>query len=772
MTKSLLVRRLAVIFCAFVGSSVLARGTLPASALADDRALPQVDADADPLSDRGLDAMVDAEATARRERALRGPTPPDLPIHEGEVLTAPSGVRESGHAVEITLGDGLAVATHALRFTSTARVPTEIRYRLAVPYGAWLAALEVCDVRGCRAGEVRGDAGSAAYDDSVRSRPTPRGGPWLPVGHAVRVHDARGEAIVLRAAPVRAGVELTLRVRWVAPAVLHGGVTRIVLPARGQDPRASAASVTVRAPGMLAATADGLTTDDAAVTVEPWFPAELAATLPSGAPVSTSAWRVRCGAQTCARVRASAGARPGAPVDLVLLIDASPSTLGPARGRVQPAIAALLAAAPPGSRVRAVAFGSRAETVIGEPVDTSRAPLVPLAQAAQTELGSATRLETAWQLVEPWFAAARRENASTPPPLLVLVGDGGLSASPETDGALAEIVASRIPFSVIDVGERAPVAHLLETAQRTGGVVVRVTAREAEAAKLDELIAEVFAPIVAQEVVVHVGRTTRRLGALRAGEERTWTAAYAGGEVQLGVGRVSVTARTPAEPLATALSLGLRDGDDAQALAAVALPATRAAMTTSGEPAPPGAGAACVPYGPATYPSGVSSDAAPVALAESRTCHAPAVAEREPGELPTNVQGRPLDGRGVPAETLLAMLHARVVPAARACFRADRAGRSDYSVRAGIAFELADREILSTSITGELAPPLRSCLLEALDRLEVPRFEGTVVVRYPVYTEAAPPPPTIELGGTAAQRVDRTFGDGVRVEDVRQLPRR
>lgn len=776
VTRSLVMRRLAILaaLAALLGLAPGAtRADRPRGGTQAAPPLPQLDDDADPIAEGGLDALAEAEARARRERALRGPPPPDLPVREGEALTAPSGVRESAHAVDVTLDDGLAIATHTLRFTSTARVPTEVRYRLAVPPGAWLAGLEVCDASDCREGDVRGSAGAAAYDDAVRARPAQRAtGPSV-VAHAQRMDDARGSAITLRAAPVVADAELTVRVRWVARAAVHHGIARIVLPARGQDPRAAAAHVTVQAPRMLAATADGLTTDDAPVTVEPWFTSELAASLPSGAPLTASAWRVRCGAQSRARVRVASGSRAGAPVEIVLLVDASPSTLGPARGRLEPAIAALLAAAPPGSRVRAVAFGGRAETVLGESVETGSAPLVPLAQATQTELGSATRIETAWQLVEPWIAQSGRSLA----PLLVLVGDGGLSEGAETDRALAAIVASRVPFSVIDVGDRAPVARLVEASQRSGGVVVLAPPHDPDAAKLDERIAEIFAPIVAQEVVVHDGARVVRLGALRAGEERTLTLASSSGAVRISAARVTATARNAREPLATALALGLAPDEAPQALAAVALPvALRGARGPSPalRDADGRAPAACLPYGPATHPSGVSSDLAPVALAEPRSCRATFASDaeaREPGELRSAPPSNPLDGRGVPAETLLAMLRSRVVPAARACFRADRAGRADYSVRAGIAFALADREILSTDITGELTPALRSCLLDAVERLEVPRFEGTVVVRYPVYTEAAPPPPTIELSGGAARGVDRTFGSGVRIEDVRALRR-
>jgi hypothetical protein len=757
VTRSERMRRLAVIVCA----AVSAVGLGPSVTVRADAPTAQVDLEADPLSERGLDTLGDVAARAERERALRGPAPPDLPVREGEALTAPAGVREIEHTLDVTLDDGLATATETLRFQSTARTPAEVRYRLAVPRGAWLAGLEVCRADGCRTAEVRGDEGGAAYDDAVRARPAEGSGALRPVGHAARVTDARGEAIVVRAAPVATGAELTVRVRWIAPAAMHGGVVRLVLPPRGQDPRASAARVSVRAPRMLGATVDGLSTDEAPVTVEAWFPAELAATVASGSAMTASAWRARCGAELCARVRVAAGPRAGTPVELILLIDASPSTLGPARGRIEPAIAALLGAAPPGSRVRAVAFGSRAEPVLGESIEVSQAPLVPLAQASQTELGSATRLETAWQLIEPWLAADHGALA----PLLVLVGDGGLSDGAETDAALAAIVASRAAFTVVDVGERAPVARLVSAAQRSGGIVVHAPPNDPEAAKLEERLSEIFAPVVAREFVVRAGHAIYRLPALRAGEERTWTATYASGGVHARAGLLSLAAHTPSEPLATALSLGLRE-NELRSLAAVALP-----PRARGERE---AARACAPYGPPSHPSGVSTDDSPVALAEPRTCRAPSAATaaaREPGELPTTLASNPLDGHGVPAETLLAMLRTRVVPAARACFRADRAGRADYSVRASIAFELADRELLSTSITGELAPALRSCLYAALERLEVPRFEGTVVVRYPVYTEAAPPPPTIELTSRTTRDLDDTIGAGVRVEDVRELRR-
>lgn len=101
------------------------------------------------------------------------------------------------------------------------------------------------------------------------------------------------------------------------------------------------------------------------------------------------------------------------------------------------------------------------------------------------------------------------------------------------------------------------------------------------------------------------------------------------------------------------------------------------------------------------------------------------------------------------------MLRQRIVPPARDCFRRDRAGREDYAVRAVFEIHLADREVARAEIRGELPRPLRECLLRSVDGLEVPPYAGTVVVRYPLYTERVHPPPTIELHPDVADIVDR-----------------
>ena len=68
---------------------------------------------------------------------------------------------------------------------------------------------------------------------------------------------------------------------------------------------------------------------------------------------------------------------------------------------------------------------------------------------------------------------------------------------------------------------------------------------------------------------------------------------------------------------------------------------------------------------------------------------------------------------------------------------------------------LADREIVDASAVGEIPEELAACLLRAFDGVEVPQFGGTLVVRWPVHTDAILPPPVIELGPDVARMVDR-----------------
>lgn len=111
------------------------------------------------------------------------------------------------------------------------------------------------------------------------------------------------------------------------------------------------------------------------------------------------------------------------------------------------------------------------------------------------------------------------------------------------------------------------------------------------------------------------------------------------------------------------------------------------------------------------------------------------------------------------SEPVLTLLRSRLIPAARACLRADRRGREDHSVRAVYELTLADREVVSAEVTGEMPNALRTCLRDAAGRLEVPAFAGRVQIRYPLYTQGVTPAPSVALDGPASAAVDATFGN-------------
>ena len=218
--------------------------------------LPMSSMEDDPIGideDHGALDRVDISARKRSSRPqdsdLFGPAPPTFRARKGEVLTAVPSVKEVLHSAEITLRDGLAEVALELRFIGSSDKPSELSYRLAVPPGAGLASLQVCNAAGCREGVADRSKGRFdAYDDAVQSRGPADAGP---VGHAQELKDDRGEALLLRAAPVLKGDPLTLRVRYVADAPLRGGIVRFALPARGMDPRAAPTEVRLHSPDLI-----------------------------------------------------------------------------------------------------------------------------------------------------------------------------------------------------------------------------------------------------------------------------------------------------------------------------------------------------------------------------------------------------------------------------------------------------------------------------------------------------------------------------------------
>ena len=666
---------------------------------------------------------------------LRPPRTPDISIDEGAVVTAIPGVREVDHRIDLTLADGLLEGNVTMRFINRARHRAELRYRLAVPAGSRAGSIEVCLEGRCRPGSP---ARSNAYDDAVRSRPTAPTNAPVPVADVRTVEDERGTALLVRAAPLVEGQTLELRLRYLAETHTHGGITHVELPARGRDPRAAPAHLTFQTDQLLAPAVNGRPArgrNSGYHELEPWESVTLSATHRSGGDVRVDLQRFRCGDEVCARLYAVAGPSGARRERVVLLLDASPSMLGPARGRMGPAIAALLGAMHRDTRVRAFAFASQAQSLMEGWRTPDEVPLATLDRASALRLGSATRFESAWQQLQ----LHRGDH-------VIVVGDGGLTESREGSAAAEAARAAGVRVSVLNLADRRTKPGLRRLAERTGGAIVNVGAearlahRSRTSTRLEEKVAALSAPTIARGVrVARPGMEDVELGTLRAGEALRWTGLAPRG-THAWVGSARRPRRGPSSDSARGRALASLARGDAAHLAAVAA-ADRSRPSL------------CEDTGPATRASGVSTDDEPVVLAEARTC------ARRPPASPAAETSSGL-GRGVPAETVLSMLRGRVVPAARRCFRIDRAGRGDYAVRAVFEFELADREVSSAEVSGAISDRLRACLMATLQGLDVPPFEGSVLVRYPVYTERYPPPPTIELRDEVAAPVDRLLGEG------------
>lgn len=712
-----------------------AGATLPDDAAVQEalRTLGAASDEDDPLGVGDVGTLRDVQVRApRTERTEALRVPPVV----GEVLTAIPGVRETSHRVDVRWVQGLALVREEIVLRSTADHVAEARVRLPRPEGAWLASLEVCVADRCVAAEP--DA-STSYDAAwIRAALEPRDAPGarsssttgapgrtmaaasdtanVPFFAADAHVDERGPAFSIHVAPIEPGRARTVRVAWAAPLSVVGGIARLTIPARGNDLRASAARVSFEPGDVLAPTLQGTSTE-AAIEIDPWTPITLSGRLPSGA-LRASATSFACGRAHCVQVYAAAGSREGAREDVALLIDVSPSSFGPARGRLTPALTSLLAALPGGSEVRAWAFAARAESLVDAPTRPTEIPFAALAGATSHELGSSTRLDVALRAL----GDARGVHA-------IVVGDGGLTEGPHLDAAIAEAARRGQRLSVLSLVERPVHPRLVSAVERLGGRVLVVPSALFEgsaAASLDGHVATLFAPSVGH---AQLGRAD--LGELRAGAAlRHVGVASRGARVR--VGRLEV-------PVREANDVGLRAALAALGRAHAGEP-TRLALAPKLEEE-----VACDALTRAV--SAPSTRVDPWMSTDTRSCALPTAPPPTPSTL----------GRGIPAETVLSMLRRRVVPVARGCFRRDRAGREDYATRAVFELRLTDREVAAADVVGEIDDELRECLLHAVDGLEVPAYDGTIVVRYPLYTRAHGPSLTIELHPDVASVVDRVL---------------
>src|SRR4029077_2506987 len=135
--------------------------------------------------------------------------------------------------------------------------------------GSHPTALEVCNARGCRQGLPESSSPSvmSAYEAALLAR---GGEHALPIGHAASAHDARGDAVVVHAAPVSTGQPLIVRVTYACAVPMHGGVLRLSLPASGMDPQAARSEVRLSAAGLLDARIADVPATDHGASFDPW----------------------------------------------------------------------------------------------------------------------------------------------------------------------------------------------------------------------------------------------------------------------------------------------------------------------------------------------------------------------------------------------------------------------------------------------------------------------------------------------------------------------
>jgi hypothetical protein len=255
---------------------------------------------------------------------------------QGAALSAISGVREQKHTLAVALDHGLATVTVRMTFVSTAKYAAEIAYRLPLPPGAVVTKLS-------------------------------------PEVEALPIDDPRGHALALRMGPI--SKELSVELTYVAEAPLHGGRARLQLEGRGYDPNL--------APTELTLASKTLELEETESTFDPWLPIRVQGTLRKR---DLSSERIG----TCTRRYEASPLGDPLVRPTHLYIDASPSMEGPARSRLTPALAALLAVIPDSTPLRAFAFASRAEE-LGR-FEAGAAPLIQLSDAALHDLGAATKL--------------------------------------------------------------------------------------------------------------------------------------------------------------------------------------------------------------------------------------------------------------------------------------------------------------------------------------------------------------------------------------------
>ncbi len=633
-------------------------------------------------TEQGEDPLgIDVATGSGLDEAARTLTPqPPQPLptaQQGMTLSSLSQVREEAHAVHVEFAQGLAHVRALVTLVSAAKHRTEVSYRLALPRGAVVVSVAVCQgsdsgSKPCLRASPRRESGAAdAYAAWRQAAPTEKAQTKVDAGAALYaevLREPKNDALALRYASLAAGERATLDVRYVVEAKLQGGQVFLQLPARGEDPNlAQNAHFQVRTAGLTHAY-------PAEFAHDAMRPLTLNASLPLALPARESTVRARCGSELCSRRHVAAGALPYSSRPTWLWIDASPSMEGPARGRVDAVLAALLSALPGETPITAYAFAARAQRLGQFRADV--AELSQLSDATLLDLDASTQPS---HVVAETEALIAREK-----PRIFILTDGDIDPTPTERRALQRAAERGADLWILALGSRTPAA--LFPKQRTL-FVSNAADRALAQGDLSELRAALNAPL---------GRELRTDG-LRAGEQQVVeTPARRAYTLHADSPWLAFWLARDTEPPPTWLAL---DGPQAGEPIIQAIPYVAAQQASEGAP----------------------------------------------------------QHTGMPAESVLEMLRTQLVPKARACLRADRRGRADYSVSLTFMAFFRAREISEMGIEGNLPEALRTCLSALLPRLRVPAFSGGVRIRYPIHTDRAPLPPVIELTPELRDTVQRVI---------------
>lgn len=377
----------------------------------------------DPLS---LDEITGSGLDRAAAMLPKQTRPVSLPTAQlGSVLSAIDGVRETAHTLAVRLEQGLAHVQATMRFSSRAKHAAALAYRFSLPDGAVVHRVALC--RGGACTDASPGGGVAARDDRMQLNATP-------------ITDARGHALSLMLSPIAPGATLELHIALVAPAPLHGGRVRFRLPPRGEDPRIATTEVRVSSTSLVALS------PGSALESDPAFPLSITAQSAEGAGPFRTSTRAPCGRGTCLRQVESVGLVQPRVRETWLWIDASPSMEGPARGRADAVLTALLSILPEETPLEVFAFAAR-----GIALGAHRAgdvPLDVLAEATMQQLGSATHPSSLVALTRPDVVRAH--------PRIVLITDGQLDTVEREQDALRTLRARSESLWLAHVGDTAP----------------------------------------------------------------------------------------------------------------------------------------------------------------------------------------------------------------------------------------------------------------------------------------------------------------------------